>query len=68
MQTEMTYVVPIKTEMIRTSLPIFRLGQKETMFVVELQYLDMKECPDGVDTCHLFLCSLKAGCSLRLFE
>ena len=56
-------------EAIRTSLPSLGLGQKEVMFAINYSiYLDMKECPVGINAYSLSWWSLKAGWSLTLFE
>ena len=48
---QMIQAVPVKMEAIKTYLPSPGLEQKEVMFAINYSvYLDMKECPVGVDT------------------
>lgn len=47
---QMIQAVLAKMEAVRTSLPSLGLGQKEEMFTLNYSiYLDMKECPVGID-------------------
>lgn len=47
---QMIQAVPAKMEAVRISLPSLGLGQKEVMFAINYSiYLDMKECPVGIN-------------------